>query len=109
MKMTFRPVTHARKMNAHQIASLSSKETANVITIAKSSGPVSLVRANVGTSIRPEMAVILNGVETVESFLARGGTITVGKPETVKTATVRVKGTRQTAKPFVMGNVRNKR
>lgn len=50
-----------------------------------------LVGQNIGTVVRPNVVRVVGtftGVETVEQFLARGGSITVGAPKTAKGATV---------------------
>lgn len=59
--------------------------------------PVLVQAADCGTSVRPEKAIIVNGAETVESFLARGGSIKTAKPCKIPAATVRVKGSRNMA------------
>jgi len=48
-----------------------------------------LVGQNVGTVVRPNIVRVVGtftGIETVEQFLARGGSITVGAPKTAKGA-----------------------
>lgn len=50
-----------------------------------------LVGQNIGTVVRPNVVRVVGtftGVETVEQFLARGGSITVGASKTAKGATV---------------------
>jgi hypothetical protein len=91
-------VRSLRKPSKRQIANLSPRETANVIAVfTATKTPVDLKKAAIGTSVRPESATIVNGAETVESYLARGGTIKTGKPTKVIEPTIRVKGSRNMA------------
>lgn len=91
-------VKNIKRATKAQIAALSMRETSNVITVAVSTKtPVVLQRANIGTSVRPQMATIVNGAETIESFLARGGSIKLGKPASIPVVPVRVKGSRNMA------------
>lgn len=69
-------VKSIRKANKTQIKKLSSANVA-VILQASKIAPVTVKIAQVGTSVRPEVATIVNGAETVESFLARGGAIKI--------------------------------
>lgn len=48
-----------------------------------------VIGQNVGTQVRPEIVRVVGtftGIETVEQFLARGGSITVGAPKIAKGA-----------------------
>ncbi len=97
-------VSFKRRANHAQIAKLSAGETAFVIEFAAlTAAPVLVERAQVGTSVRPEEATIVNGFETVESFLKRGGSIKVAKPTKVTEPTIRVKGSRNMANTMLAG------
>lgn len=53
-----------------------------------------LVGVNVGSKVRPEIALTPGGVETLASFYARGGSITFGRPALggMNSAKIRVSG-----------------
>ncbi len=98
-------ILNVRKANRVTVASLTTRESSNVISTAiTTKTPVTLKTARIWapgvrkTSIKHNpIAIIVNGAETVESFLARGGAINVLKPTKVTEPTVRVKGSRNMA------------
>ena len=53
-----------------------------------------LVGVNVGSKVRPEIALTPGGVETLASFYAGGGSITFGRPALggMNSAKIRVSG-----------------
>lgn len=83
-----------KRMSRAQVAAMSFAQTQNVISVFESTkAPVKVERANVGTTVRPEVGTIVNGSESVESFLARGGSIKRGKTRKMRsTPTVRCSG-----------------
>jgi hypothetical protein len=107
--MKYRLVKSTRRVPTSKIENLSANvNTTRILSeYAATKSPVSVRFAQIGTSVRPERATIINKVETVESFLARGGVVKTCKPTAIPATLIRVKGTRQTAKPFVQSNIRN--
>jgi hypothetical protein len=93
-----------RKATQLQIQHLSPREVANVIaTVATTRTPALLQKATMwpmGSRRHAKgapVATILNGCETIASFLSRGGSIVTCAPTRVIEPTVRVKGSRNMA------------